>query len=66
MDYLAFIRIRIIYIWVVKYSNLAVQFDFGAEHLSFEEVSFFELKSSIKLASYYCEPKNLGDHPSES
>jgi hypothetical protein len=66
MGYLAFIRIRIINNELVKYSNLAVQFDLGAERLSFEEVSFYELVSSIKLASYYCEPKNLGDHPSES
>jgi hypothetical protein len=51
MGYLAFIRIRIINIELVKYSNLAVQFDLGAERLSFEEVSFYELVSSIKLAS---------------
>lgn len=61
MGYLAFIRIRIINIELVKYSNLAVQFDLGAERLSFEEVSFYELVSSIKLASYYCESKNIID-----
>lgn len=56
MGYLAFIRSTF---ELVKYSNLAVRFDSGAERLSFEEVSFFELVSSIKLASYYCESKNI-------